>query len=221
VRAQMRNGEVRGFTMLFDQMMETIVAPVMVAMASAFSPFPERSAPFAALAKSVEYGNGLVVSAQGHIVTDRKLTEGCQVVVASGLGDAVRIADDKDSGLALLRVYAPRKVSALALNIDAPKSGELTLVGIPDPKEQDGSRKLTEIKARLIGAHGKTRRILEELTGVDVSVAGHSVALIGDAFEMAIAREAVVMLLRGSEHATVYRFLERKRADIKAWQMGF
>ena len=150
VRAYIRNGEVRGFTMLFDQMMETIVAPVMVAMASAFSPFPERSAPFAALAKSVEYGNGLVVSAQGHIVTDRKLTEGCQVVVASGLGDAVRIADDKDSGLALLRVYAPRKVSALALNIDAPKSGELTLVGIPDPKEQDGSRKLTEIKARLI-----------------------------------------------------------------------
>ena len=149
VRAYIRNGEVRGFTMLFDQMMETIVAPVMVAMASAFSPFPERSAPFAALAKSVEYGNGLVVSAQGHIVTDRKLTEGCQVMVASGLGDAVRIADDKDSGLALLRVYAPRKVSPLALNVDAPKSGDLTLVGIPDPKEQDGNRKLIEIKARL------------------------------------------------------------------------
>ena len=149
VRANIRNGEVRGFTMLFDQMMETIVSPVMVAMASAFSPFPERSAPFAAMAKSVEYGNGLMVSEQGHIVTDRKLTEGCQVLVASGVGDAVRIADDKDNGLALLRVYAPRKFSPLALPADAPKSGDLTLVGIPDPKEQDGSRKLTEIKARL------------------------------------------------------------------------
>jgi hypothetical protein len=150
VRAQMRNGEVRGFTMLYDQMMETIVAPVMVAMSSAFSPFPERSAPFAALAKSVEYGNGLIVSAQGHIVTDRKLTEGCQVIVASGLGDAVRIADDKDNGLALLRVYGPRKLSVLALPVDAPKSGELTLIGIPDPKEQGGSRALTEVKARLV-----------------------------------------------------------------------
>ena len=70
VRAKMRNGEVRGFTVMYDQMMETIVAPVMGAMANTFSPFPERSAPFAALAKSVEYGNGLVVSAQGHIVTD-------------------------------------------------------------------------------------------------------------------------------------------------------
>ncbi len=157
VRAQIRNGEVRGFTLLFDQMMETIVAPVMVAMSSAFSPFPERSAPFAALAKSVEYGNGLVVSAQGHIVTDAKLTEGCQVIVAVGLGDAVRIADDKANGLALLRVYGPRKVSALALARDPPAGGkdaykpaDLTLVGIPDPKEQNGSRKLTEIKARLL-----------------------------------------------------------------------
>jgi hypothetical protein len=106
--------------------------------------------PFAALAKSVEYGNGLVVSAQGHIVTDRKLTEGCQVIIASGLGDAVRIADDKDNGLALLRVYGPRKFSALALARETPKSGELTLIGIPDPKEQGGSSKLTEIKARLV-----------------------------------------------------------------------
>jgi hypothetical protein len=150
VKAQIRDGEVRGFTMLYDQMMETIVAPAMVAMASAFSPFPESSAPFAALARSVEYGNGLVVSAQGHIVTDRKLTEGCQVIVASGLGDAVRIADDKDNGLALLRVYGPRKLSVLALTVDAPKSADLTLIGIPDPKEQDGSRQLTEIKARLV-----------------------------------------------------------------------
>ena len=149
VRAMIRDGEVRGFTMLFDQMMETIVAPVMVAMSAAFSPFPERSAPFAALAKSVEYGNGLVVSAKGHIVTDWKLTEGCQVLVASGIGDAVRIADDKESGLALLRVYGPRKGSVLALPADAPKASDLTLIGIPDPKEQDGSDKLTEIKARL------------------------------------------------------------------------
>ncbi len=149
VRAYVRNGEVRGFTMLFDQMMETIVAPVAVAMASAFTPFPEHSAPFAALAKSVEYGNGLVVSAQGHIVTDIKLTQGCQVIVATGLGDAAHIADDKDNGLALLRVYGPRKLSPLALTQDTAKTGELTLIGLPDPKEQNGSRKLTELKARL------------------------------------------------------------------------
>lgn len=149
VRAYYRDGEIRGVTVLFDQMMETIVAPVTAAMVSAFSPFPERSLPFAAPTKSVEYGTGLVVSARGHIVTDRKLAAGCQVIIADGLGDAERVAEDQDHGLALLRVYGPRKLSPLALAANPPRKGDLTLVGIPDPKEQSGAKRLTEIKARL------------------------------------------------------------------------
>ena len=149
VRAYTRDGEIRGVTVLFDQMMETIVAPVTAAMVSAFSPFPERTLPFAAPTKSVEYGTGLVVSARGHIVTDRKLAAGCQVIVADGLGDADRVAEDRNHGLALLRVYGPRKLSPLALAADTARKGDLTLVGIPDPKEQNGAKRLTEIKARL------------------------------------------------------------------------
>src|SRR5215831_2368586 len=149
VRAYARDGEIRGFTILFDQMMETIVAPATAAMVSAFSPFPERSSLFADMRKSVEYGNGLIVSARGHIITDRRLANGCQVIVAAGLGDADRIADDKDSGLALLRVYGLRDLAPLALPTDAYKKGDVTLVGIPDPKEQSSAKTLTEIKARL------------------------------------------------------------------------
>jgi hypothetical protein len=149
VRAYARDGEIRGFTLLFDQMMETIVEPVMAAMVSAFAPFPEHSSPFAAMAKSVEYGNGLIVSDRGHIITDRKLAAGCQVIVAEGIGDADRVAEDKDGGLALLRVYGPHKVSPLVLSAATFKKGDVTLVGIPDPKEQNGARKLAEIKARL------------------------------------------------------------------------
>jgi hypothetical protein len=151
VRAYSRDGEIRGVTVLFDQMMETIVAPVTAAMVSAFSPFPERSLPFAAPAKSVEYGTGLIVSSRGHIVTDRRLASGCQVIIASGLGDADRIAEDRDTSLALLRVYGPRNLSPLALAPDKAAKGDLTLVGIPDPKEQSGAKKLAEIKARLAG----------------------------------------------------------------------
>jgi len=152
VRASIRNGEIRGFTMTFDQMMEGIVAPVMVAMASAFSPFPSRSAPFAALNKSVEYGNGLVVSAKGYIVTDARLTRGCQVLVASGIGDAEHIADDPDKGLTLLRVYGPRKLSPLSLTAASAKAtakpGDITLSGVPDPKDDSGRDRIADIKAR-------------------------------------------------------------------------
>ena len=81
--------------------------------------------------------------------------------------------------------------------------------------------RIAQMRARLIGTRGKTRRIVEDLTGADVSVYGHTVAIIADDVQLAIAQEAVEMLLRGSEHRTVYRFLERKRAELKIAQMGF
>ena len=149
-RARMRDGEVRGVTVSYDQMMETIVAPVTVAMASAFTPFPARNAPFAALAKTVDYGSGIVVSARGHIVTAARLTDGCQVLLASGLGNAERVAEDKTLGLALLRVYGRRNLHPVTLS-GAAQAGEARLIGIPDPRAQNGAGKPTEVKARLTG----------------------------------------------------------------------
>ena len=153
VRAKMRDGEVRGFTMSYDQAMETIVAPVVVAMASAFTPFPSRSAPFAAPAKTVDYGTGVVVSARGHIVTAAGISDNCQVLLVSGLGNAERIADDKAHGLALLRVYGRRDLHPVALTADA-QAGDAQLIGIPDPREQNGRAALTEVKARLTPTRG-------------------------------------------------------------------
>jgi Trypsin-like peptidase domain len=153
VRAKQRDGEVRGFTLLYDQMMEGIVAPAVVAMASAFSPFPERPSPFAALTKKVEYGTGLIVGTDGHILTAGKVVQNCGVIVADGLGNAERVAIDGEEGLALLRVYGAGKLPALALSREAPRPGDVTLIGIPDPKEQDGAKTLTEIKAKLVGGN--------------------------------------------------------------------
>jgi len=158
VRARLQDGEVRGFTILYDQMMETIVEPAAVAMASAFSPFPEQPAPFAALAKHVEYGTGLIVSPHGEIVTARKVTRGCEVIVADGLGNAERLAEDETHGLALLRVYGKAKLPALALPREAAKSSDVTLVGIPDPKEENGGKELLAFKARLSDGHAITLR---------------------------------------------------------------
>jgi hypothetical protein len=148
VRAKMRDGEVRGFTMSYDQAMETIVAPVVVAMASAFTPFPDRNAPFASLSKAVDYGTGVIVSTQGHIVTAARIADGCQVLLAAGLGNAERIAEDKAQGLALLRVYGRHDLHPVALSAPA-QTGDATLIGIPDPREQNGRDGLAEVKARL------------------------------------------------------------------------
>ena len=81
--------------------------------------------------------------------------------------------------------------------------------------------RLEEIRGRVIGSQGKTRRLIEELTGADMSVHGHTVAVIAESFQLTVAVEAVEMILRGSEHSTVYRFLERKRALLRVQEMGF
>jgi ribosomal RNA assembly protein len=74
---------------------------------------------------------------------------------------------------------------------------------------------LKRVKGRIIGMNGKTRKIIEELTETDVAVYGHTVSIIGTMEQAEIAREAVQMIVRGSMHATVYRFLHRKRGELK------
>ena len=74
---------------------------------------------------------------------------------------------------------------------------------------------IKRIQGRIIGMNGKTRQIIEELTDANVSVYGHTVGIIGTTEQVQIAREAIEMLIRGSMHGTVYRFLHRKRAELK------
>ena len=189
VRAEKRDGEIRGFTLLYDQAMEGIVAPVANAMASAFAPFPARNMPFAALAKPVEYGTGLIVSAQGDIITDRKVADGCQVIVVAGLGNAARIAVDERQGLALLRVYGQRKLPALALPPGPATAKALTVIGIPDPKEQQGGNKSKEIKARLVGGTAIDLRQPVPMAGISgAAVLGDDNRVLG----MVATRNAVL-----------------------------
>ncbi len=74
---------------------------------------------------------------------------------------------------------------------------------------------LQRVKGRIIGMNGKTRAIIEELTEANVSVYGHTVSIIATFEQLEVAREAIQMLVRGSLHSTVYRFLNRKRRELK------
>jgi S1-C subfamily serine protease len=98
----------------------------------------------------VEYGTGIVVSTAGHILTDRQLTEGCNVIVVSGHGDADRQAEDTAADLALLRIYgAPDLVPATFG--EAFKGSDLTLLGIADPQSQGGGRAISAMAAKARG----------------------------------------------------------------------
>jgi len=79
----------------------------------------------------------------------------------------------------------------------------------------DSDKAVSRLKGRVIGEQGKTRETIERLTEAYVSVYGKTIAMIGTAEQLPVAREAVELLLGGREHSTVYRFLERKRRESK------
>jgi ribosomal RNA assembly protein len=77
---------------------------------------------------------------------------------------------------------------------------------------------IRRLKSRIIGREGKTKRVLEELTDSKISIYGHTIAIISDIFKMNILKKSIDMLLTGSKHATVYRFVENQIKELKMEQ---
>lgn len=71
----------------------------------------------------------------------------------------------------------------------------------------------SRIKGRLIGANGRARRFIEQHSGALMSVYGKTVALIGPFDSVAVAKEAVSMILGGARHSAVYRMLEKRSRE--------
>ena len=139
VRGTFKGDEVRILTILYDQATENTVEPVVIAMSSAFNPFPAGAqAAGPPPRKTVEYGTGIVVSGDGAIIADRQITDGCIAIAIAGHGNADRVAEDKEHDLTLLRIYGARGLKPLNLAGGAAKSG-VELTGIADPQNQGGA----------------------------------------------------------------------------------
>lgn len=74
---------------------------------------------------------------------------------------------------------------------------------------------LSRIKGRIIGKEGKSRTLIEELTDCMVSVYGRTVSIIGPIEKIMITREAILMLINGAFHKTVWNHLYAYRRKMK------
>ena len=90
----------------------------------------------------------------------------------------------------------------------------LEIINLPDYLGKS-KKAIMRQKARIIGKEGRTKDIIIDMTGVDISIYGKTVAIIGDMEQIHIAKEAVEMILNGVRHKTVYAFLEKKSRDMK------
>jgi peptidoglycan hydrolase-like protein with peptidoglycan-binding domain len=153
LRGTFKGDEVRILTILYDQATENTIEPVVIAMSSAFNPFPTGAQAGPPPRKTVDYGTGVVVSEDGVIVADREVTDGCLAITIGGFGPADRVADDKEHGLALLRIYGAHRLKPLALSNGATKSS-VDIVGVADPQSQGGGSAITGVKGSLAQVAG-------------------------------------------------------------------
>ena len=153
IRGQFKGDEVRILTILYDQATEGVMEPVVIAMSSAFNPFPGAQGSGPPPRKTVDYGSGVVISDDGAILTDRQITDGCMAITVAGHGPAELVADDQDHGLALLRVYGAHGLTPLALSGGGtPSTVEIT--GIADPQSQAGGAAVSSTKASVAALGG-------------------------------------------------------------------
>jgi hypothetical protein len=153
LRGSFKGDEVRILTILYDQATENTVEPIVIAMSSAFNPFAAAQAGSPPPRRSVDYGTGVVVSEDGAILADRDVTDGCLTITIGGYGNADRVAEDKEHGLALLRIFGARGLKPLNLAGNG-ATANVDLTGILDPQNQGGGSAVSSVKAAAAQAGG-------------------------------------------------------------------
>jgi peptidoglycan hydrolase-like protein with peptidoglycan-binding domain len=159
IRGQIKGSEVRGLTILYDQTTDGTMAPVVIAMSSAFAPFGGADnilTPAPPPRKKVEYSTGIVVSPDGAILADRNAVSGCDTIVIPRLGPAEWASDDSTRDLVLLRLYGASQLQPATFG-SGPAKSDVTVTGIADPQNQGGADAATSVAARLVSNGGDVK----------------------------------------------------------------
>jgi ribosomal RNA assembly protein len=164
---------------------------------------------------------GVLVGPDGktkHLIEEKLMVElqiesesgGVTVILSKKARDPSQLFRAEDIVLAIGRGFSPEQAFRLLRN-ENEIFDFLDLRAIFGRSESDIKR----VKGRVIGANGKTRRLIEELTDSSVVIYGHTIGFIGTFERVDVARNAVQMLINGSQHHTVYKYLQRKRSEFK------
>ena len=159
---------------------------------------------------------GALIGPEGKVKTRIEQWCSCRINIDSATG-GVSIDDSKDP-------YLGMKASDMVLAIgrgfppDAAfrlKSDDVYFA-LFDIREFTGksSNRVREMRGRMIGTNGKMRGNIEKVTGANISISGNTIAIICDIEGMETAKKAVDMLLSGSEHSAVNKFMERSRSKM-------
>ena len=110
---------------------------------------------------------------------------------------------------AIGRGFSPQRVEILAK-----EDFDLHIIDLCDYVGESRNA-LARVRGRIIGKNGRSRALIEELTETRISVYGDTVSIIGSVESLGVAREAVMKLIKGAFHKTVWNFLYAYRRKMK------
>ena len=87
------------------------------------------------------------------------------------------------------------------------KNGEIIFKKI-SIRDYTRRKNLKDVKARVIGTMGTTKRTIEAISGCVLIIHNNEVGIIGHADDVEEATTALTNLIRGAKQANVYKFLE-------------
>ncbi|MEK6888890.1 MAG: KH domain-containing protein [Nanoarchaeota archaeon] len=73
-------------------------------------------------------------------------------------------------------------------------------------------KNLKDVRARIIGKEGKTKRTIESISDCDIVISDSEVGIIGSTESIEDATTAIKNIIKGSKQANAYRYLERRNA---------
>ena len=132
-----------------------------------------------------------------------------EITLNPGNRDVTAIFTVRNVVKAIGRGFSPRRAEILAK-----EDFDLHIIDLNE-FVGDSKNAIARVKGRIIGKNGRSRELIEELTETRISVYGGTVAYIGNPEGLEAAREALMKLIKGSFHKTVWNYLYAWRRKMK------
>jgi len=157
----------------------------------------------------------VLIGKNGEVKEDFESISKIKIAVDSKEGDVFLTGDDS------IMIYSLQEVIKAVGRGFNPEIARLlfkhdyVLEVIPITDYFDKKNHIERVKGRIIGASGKSRATIEELTSSHICVYGKTISIIGEAESVVAARKAIESLIQGSPHSNVYRWLEKNRKKLR------
>lgn len=161
----------------------------------------------------------VIIGSKGETKSELESETKCKINVDSSEGDVVISGTDpimlfslKEVIRAISRGFNP-EIAKQLLKQDY----VLEVISLNDYSKLKNQQQ--RLKGRVIGMEGKSRNTIEALTNCSISVYGKTISIIGTIDTVGFCKKAIEMLLDGSQHASVYKWLERQQRVLKKSEM--